>query len=178
MRVKVLCCAALLGLLASPGLADILVSVDPAYQEVNIAAGTATVDLLADIPEADAIIAFGMDLDVLGGSVSFADFTPGPLFNAPAGTPDGDGIAGFITPFDDPVWGGGVVLGTATLSLDALGLSGLTPGATVGDLTEGFALVAPGEFATAVYTGGEINVVPEPAALALLALSALVLRRR
>jgi len=46
-------------------------------------------------------------------------------------------------------------------------------GYTPGDLTEGFA--TPGGFAQATFSGWYI---PEPAALALLACSALLLRRR
>ncbi len=179
MRVKWLCCAALLGLLVSPGAADILVTVDPVFQEVNLADGTATVDLLAQIPEAEAIIAFGMDLDIFGTSVSYGAFAPGPMFNPPGGTPDGDGIAGFISPFDDPVWGDAILLGTATVNLDMLGVSVLLPGAdNPPDLTEGFAMPAPGAFAPATFVDGSISVIPEPAALALLALGALALRKR
>ena len=168
-------------LMASPAMATIDVYLAPANQVVDIANGTTTVDLVADIPLADAIIGWGLDLS-LGGdlNVSNINVAIAPAFDAVAAL-DGDGLAGLVNFMNVPVSGSGVVLATVTFSLDALGTTSLTlSDNSPGDVTEGFARDdSPPDFAIVSYTGGSIEVVPEPASLALLLLGGVaVLRRR
>ena len=180
MNSRLVCCAAVLGLFLSPVTAEICeitVWAMPEMQEVNIADGTAMVDLYAFIPEEFATIGFGFDVDVDGASVSYVGFAPAAPFIATP-TFDGDGIGGVIFP-PDTAFGDAVMLGTMTFSLDALGMSTLMfSDDNPDDLTEGFALEAVGAFAEMCYEGATITVIPEPAALALLALAGLMVRRR
>ena len=163
MKIRLVCCAALLGLLISPAMADITVTLEKGPGLTGL--------IYAEIPLQDAIVGFGLDaiIDDPAG-LSYVGFVPGPAFD-PVGSPDGDGIAGMVFP-SDVVYGDGVLLGTLTFTGTG---SWVDLGVTAGDLTEGFALPFPGAFATATFTGAYI---PEPAALVLLALGALALRRR
>ena len=158
-------------------LADISVSFAPATQDVDILSGTTTVDIVADIPQADAMVAWGLDLSLTGSSVSLADIMINELaFDEVTGA-DADGLAA-IVPLDS-LFGDDIVLATLTFSLDDLGLTTLSLSATGGDLTEGFALDPEvGGFASVNYFDGEINVTPEPASALLVAFAALALRRR
>jgi len=179
MRVKAACCTALLLLLASPALAetvDINVMVVPAYQEVDIALGYTTADIVADIPLDTPVAGWGIDLELTGTSVSVDSVAIGADWvGAPA--PDGDGLAGLA--FPDPVAGQGIVLATVTFSLDDLGMTNLTLSDDYPvDLSEGFALFPAGYADNVIYCGGCIDVVPEPATIGLLIVGAFLLRRR
>lgn len=173
-------------LAASPAQATVVVSLSPANQSVPIGDGTATVDIVAVIPQADAIVGWGLDLDLFGSSVSILGAAVNePTWTAVSGV-DADGLAGLVpvSPgtaiWSDPV---AIVLATVTLSLDALGTTdlGLSDDNPI-DLSEGFALDPPpvGEFADVTYELGSITVTPEPASLVLLALGgiACISRRR
>lgn len=182
--MKVVCCTALLlGLLISPALAGTInVSIDPASQYVPLANGTATVEIRASIGEADAIVGWGIDLNLSNGNVSFtsADVVINQLLFDPATAHDGDGLAALVSP-PGTVWGSDVLLATVYLTLNAEGMTLLNPGDSNpppfnGDLFEGFVNDAGG-FIPVNYTGGVIYT-PEPAALSLLALGALALLRR
>ncbi len=177
MKIRLVVSAALLGLVLSPAMAAITVSLTPAVVDVPTVGGTAVFDAYANIPESDAIVGFGFDPGIAGTGVVFDSFAVAAPFD-PVATPDGDGIAGLT--FPGPVWGANVHLGTLTFTRTSY----LSPGGTpilLGDsypldLTEGFALVNPGAFAQVTYVGGLIT--PEPTALALLALGGLALLRR
>lgn len=168
-------CSVLLGLLVGPALAGTIdVYVIPASQSVNISAGTATVNLVANIPVTDPLIGWGLDLTLIGTSVTYGGALVDGFFD-PAYAPDGDGLAGLAHVPPGYIDGNGIVLATITLNLVDLGVTNLMPGYTVSDLTEG--LMTPAGFATGVFHAGQIEVTPEPAALALLGLG-LLLRRR
>ncbi|NLG42942.1 MAG: PEP-CTERM sorting domain-containing protein [Phycisphaerae bacterium] len=152
-----------LGLVVSPALADIAVTLEPG--------GGLTGLIYADIPIQDAIVAFGLDAPSQNPAMTLTSFTAGPLFAQPASTPDGDGIAGLV--LSGAVYGEHVLLGTLTYDGDPAG-GWVDLGVTPGDLTEGLALPGFG-FAAATFSGAYI---PEPAALALLAIGAFALRRR
>jgi len=163
MKIRLVCCAALVGLLISPAIASITLELQPAGL---------TGLVYADIPLADAIVGFGFDaLIVTPPGLTYTGFVAGPAFG-PAPSFDGDGIAGMVFP-PAVVYGDDVLLGT--LSFAGTG-SWVNLGATPGDLSEGFALPGVGQYAEVDYGPGAY--IPEPAALALLALGALAVRRR
>ncbi|HPC22492.1 MAG TPA: hypothetical protein PK920_08420 [Phycisphaerae bacterium] len=163
MKIRLVCCAALLGLLISPAMADI---------SVTLVHGPGLTGLVyADIPLEDSIVGFGLDAIIqTPADLSYVGFVPAEPFD-PVVSPDGDGFAGLLFP-PDVVHGEDVLLGTLTFAGTG---SWVDLGVTPGDLTEGFALASVGGFAAATFTGAYI---PEPAALVLLALGALALRRR
>jgi hypothetical protein len=174
MKMRAVCCAALLGLILSPATADVVVSFNPAYQDVLLTDGQATVEIWADIPEDEGVIAFGMDVDILAGtSAVYNSFALAAPWD-PIGDGD-DGIAGVL--FPPAVATGNVLLGTLTFDLVELGLTEFMGSDDYpDDLLEGFFLEGMG-VASVMYGTGVINVIPEPAAFALLALGALIRRR-
>jgi hypothetical protein len=170
--------------IAAPASAVVTVYLTPAQQSVPLSNGTTQVSIYADIPNTEAIVGWGLDLSQLGTSVTLAGApTIGPSWT-PVFAPDGDGLAGASSFPGNAVFGNGVLLATLTYNLVALGQTDLTLGdSRPGDLTEGFALNPPpvGAYATVLYVNvptNYINVTPEPATLALLALGGLALRRR
>lgn len=184
MKLKAACCTALLlGLLVSPAMAaTITVRIDPQYQEVDISAGTAIARIKAHIPQADAIIGWGLDLTLTGTSIGLAPDLPGdpnPLIPSPpfdpAYAPDGDHLAALVPP-PNVVFGYDVLLATVKFNLLELGTTLLDLSYTLTDLTEG--LMTESGYAAVTFEGGSITVIPEPAALALLALGVLAMRRR
>ncbi|MBU0639873.1 MAG: PEP-CTERM sorting domain-containing protein [Planctomycetes bacterium] len=181
MPVKLRFCSVLLAVttLAVGGAwADIMVDVNPVDATISDVGLTVTVDIVADIPEADAILVWGLDLDVADPGI--ADWTLvsiGPLFNAVQQTPDGDLLGGLV-PQPGNVWGDDILLATVEFAGYAVGITGITLGDDYPtDVTEGFGLDPTG-FATVVYGAGTVEVLPEPATLSLMALAGLALLRR
>lgn len=170
MRIR-WCTALLIGLLASPALAGIVVSFMPPIQPWD-GGLNATVDIVANIPEAEAIIGWGLDLTISGNPASLTGPPVILLPFDPAFAPDGDGLAGLAPP---PllVFGPEVHLATLTLHAPALGVTYLDASYTPGDLFEG--LMTENGFAQVTFQQGVIT--PEPASLALLGVL-LLLRRR
>lgn len=187
MRTKAVCVILLLGFVGvGPAMADITVSLNPQDQVVNLADTTvAFVDIVASIPELDAITGFGLDLAFDASLLGTATPTLGAQF-VPygGGTPDGDGLGGLAVFSEIPVWGDDVHL--ATVQFDLTGHYGVSPlimsDDNPADLTEGFAVVPPpyGVFADVVYVAGSIETIPSPSAatLGLLGLFSLGLARR
>jgi len=171
MRIR-WCTALLIGLLVSPALAGIVVSFNPPTQPWG-AGNNATVDIVANIPEAEAIIGWGLDLTLSGNPASLTGPPViGPLFDA-AFAPDGDGLAGLVPP-PGTVFGAQVVLASLALhTANPYGTTYLDASYTPGDLFEG--LMTENGFAQVTFVQGVIK--PEPASLALFGVL-LLLRRR
>ena len=185
---RLLICAVAALLMASPAWATITVSIEPASQSVDILAPSVSVNIVADIPEADAIVQWGIDLSYNG---SILDLAGGDWFSAvainetlfdTATAPDGDALSALVPVASAPLWGDDLLLATVTFTPAGVGTSPLTlsDSHALGDNTEGFALNPPpvGAFGEVTYVGGEITVTPEPCSMALLALGGLALLRR
>ncbi|MCG8408426.1 MAG: PEP-CTERM sorting domain-containing protein [Phycisphaerales bacterium] len=177
-KLSFLVCLVVIGLLTGSARADIVVSALPAQQSFAPGPGSTTLDLIADIPEPDAIIGFGIDalIDTLlgPGNLTIDNVTIGTEFDLIA-APDGDELAGIIPPFDS-LWGDGVLLATVGVSWDDVGIWTVTPSVTPGDLTEGFP--TPTGFAdVSSFVGAQITA-PEPGSLALTLLAGIALLRR
>jgi len=164
------------GLCTAPALATIDVYLNPSNVTVYVG-DLFTVDVLADIPEMEPILGWGLDLTFdnpwvqqIGGP------TVGPLW-IPAAAPDGDGLAGVAFP-PPGLWGDHVPLASITLQAVAMGTVNVgLDDDNPPDLTEGFALDPVG-FAEVNYVPGTITIIPEPATLALLIAGSVALLRR
>ena len=158
-------------------MAGVVVGFDPEDSTVGYNE-TFWINIVADMEE--TIVGWGLDLTVDDPSIAAPtgnlDFSVGPWDAAYA--PDGDGLAGLN--FPDGVTGQTVLVAVEFQSFGNAGTALLTlSDDNPPDLTEGFAVAPPpsGVFADVLYCCGTITV-PEPAALTLLALGALALRRR
>ena len=179
MKVKFACCAALaIGLLVSPAFASVVVSFNPTTSNVH-QGDVFWVDIVANIPANEPIVGWGFDLNIANPLIADRTATPvtiGPLWT-PAFSADSDPYSALA--FSSGVTGASVLLAQVEFhAIAASGSTALTISTTPGDLTEGFALMPPptGQFAQVTYLPGAI-VIPEPASLLLLGLTALLRRR-
>lgn len=173
--------AALACINVMPAQATISLKFNPSDTEVDVC-NTFFVDLLADIPQADATIGWGLDLIYDPTQMSWDSLIIGSDWTPPApGTTD-DGLAGFLPyafPPADPVWGDDILLATLDFHCLDVGFSTLDLAVTPGDPTEGF-ILPNGLFADWTYTPANVSQVPEPATLFLMGtgLAGLVAARR
>ena len=124
-----------------------------------------TLDLVADI--SDPVIGWGLDLTIEDPLVLSLNGPPmiGPLWYE-GYAPDGDGLVGLA--FDTGISGNDILLATISLQAVTMGDTDLYASVTPGDLTEGFPLDPTG-FADVTFESGHVIVIPEPAAVVLLA---------
>lgn len=150
---------------------------DPAA-DTQMVGSSFTIDIVADIPETEPVLGWGLDLTIDDPAIISQVGSPviGPLWYATY-APDGDELAALA--FPDNVWGDDVLLATITFSADVIGQTDLILSVTDGDLTEGFPLDPTG-FAEVTFEPGHVTVIPEPLAVILLAmmLGLLAIRRR
>jgi len=187
MKMKLVLCTALLGLLVSPAMANIVVTMDPVW--VCPAPDVFTVNIVGTGEE--FVAGWGFDV--------YYDETVIQLYDDPYGLPaityglDWTGVyappdpndllvdldlAGLSFPPGYIDMSAGSVL--VTLQFQYLG-AGWTPVCfgdhnALGDLMEGFAIQGVSNFATVEYVCGQ--VCPEPSTLLLLGLGGLALIRR
>jgi hypothetical protein len=162
-------------LAASPASATVTVFFVAQDSEITSVGGTVSVDIMASMTE--PIIGWGLDLTIGDtGIANLVSFTlASPPWDPPlTGMRDADGLTGFAFPSGLT---GTVPLGTLVFHGNALGITPIALSYTPGDETEGFA-IDPTGFDTVNFIDGTVEVTPEPASLALLALGALALRRR
>jgi len=157
--------------------ATVTAGFDPAV-DTQMVGNLFTIDIVADIPEAEPVLGWGLDLTIDDPAVISQVGSPviGPLWYA-AYAPDGDELAALA--FDQSVSGTNVLLATITFSADAVGQTDLILSVTDGDLTEGFPLDPTG-FAEVSFEPGDVTVIPEPLAMVLVVMMAglLAVRRR
>lgn len=164
---------------AQAGIVQVTARFDPPIQTVTLG-DVFTVDIVADI--VDPIVGWGLDLSFSAPGILSIDgppTIPSPPWKATTGA-DADGLVALADPLA-PVFGSvsglDVVLATMSFSADLIGQTDLLLSATPGDLTEGFPLTTPGEFATVLFELGDVTVVPEPASLSMLVILTLPLLR-
>lgn len=123
------------------------------------------VDLVADIPQQDAILGWGLDLLYDPTQMSWDSLIIGTDWNQASG--DGDGFGGLAVFPPGLIWGDDILLATLDFHCRRPGFSWLDVAVTSGDPTEGFILPGGG-FADWTSTPANITQTPEPATLFLI----------
>ena len=149
--------------------AGISISFDPSDTTVGVGEFF-TVDILADIPTADAIVGWGMDVgfdSFILGHNALTDVAIDPAFTA-LPTLDGDFLAAGLGPSfppAPPVSGTNVRLATLTFEALSVGITTLNGGFTTTDATEGFVQTGGRTITDVAFGAANINVVPAPHAM-------------
>jgi len=154
----------------------IILSINPTPADVSVN-DTFLVDLIADIPAAEAINSWGLDLSFDSSVLTLNSFTKAPIWSGGLGlcSFDGDEICGNAMV---PSVGGLSALGTFNFTAIGIGSTVLDLSVTAGDTTEGFTLFSVIGTPIGVrdwdYSAGLVNVGPaasvsEPAVLTLMA---------
>ncbi|MBN2448239.1 MAG: PEP-CTERM sorting domain-containing protein [Phycisphaerae bacterium] len=158
----------------SGALADINVEFYAQDSVIASPGQTVLVDILADIPVADATLVWGLDLNVVDPAIATWELVGiGPAWIDAGGTIDGDGLAGLAFPLG--VYGDDILLATVEFTGVSEGITGIGLGADGED--EGFGL-DPDGFANVIFGTGTVEVLPEPTTLLLLSLGLALVRRR
>ena len=186
-KTRVLLLALAAGLfVCSSASADIAVTWDPAYCLVLGLPGEGQLSIYADVIQEEAIVGWGLDLYYNEAVATVSGIAYGPLWSEVGHDPtpqdlfDGVDYNMAAITAEPPegtvgVWGH-VLLATLTFQAVGLGQTQLVLGAhNPPDLNEGFAKDPPplGVFIPFTATEGCIEVIPEPATLALLGLGGL-----
>jgi len=158
--------AALACINVMPAQATIVLEFNPSDIEVEVC-DTFFIDLLADIPQADAILGWGLDLLYDPTQMSWDSLIIGGLWSPPFSNPDGDGLVGMAGFPPGPIWGDNILLATLDFHCLDVGFSTLDLAVTPGDFTEGF-LLPTGGFAEWTSTPANITQTPEPTTLFLI----------
>jgi hypothetical protein len=188
MKMTKLLCVALGLLVSTPALGNIMLTWDPPECAVPVG-GFVDLSIYANIPEADAVISWGLDLYFNEAVVAVSNVAYGPLwyeFYAP--TPDPDDPLNVDLNFAATclyppagVWGASVLLATITFAVDPglVECTHLVLGAhQPPDQNEGFLRNPPPTCFFVPFEATEGCIIPEPASLALLGLGLLLVRRR
>jgi hypothetical protein len=165
--------AALACINVMPAQATIELKFNPSDIEVKVC-DTFFVDLLADIPQTDAILGWGLDLVYDNTQMSWDSLIFGPgwiPYPPPPITDDGLGALAAFAP--TPKWGPNTLLATLDFHCLDVGFSTLDLAVTPGDLMEGFMTDQFDQNGIAIFaewtsTPANITQTPEPATLFLI----------
>jgi hypothetical protein len=170
MKKPLLICALVAALACINVLpAQALISLEFSPSEIEVPVCTTFyVDLLADIPENDAILGWGLDLGYDSTQMSWDSLIIGPAWTPlPLPPATDDGFGGLRLFGQNPIWGDDVLLATLDFHCDAVGVSTLDLDVTPGDFTEGF-IKLDGTFADWTSKPARVTQTPEPATLFLI----------
>ena len=156
-----------------PAQATIVLEFNQSDIEVPVCT-TFFVDLLADIPESDAILGWGLDLVYDNTQMSWDSLIIGPEWTPYPPPPlTDDGFGGLSAFAPTPIWGPNTLLATLDFHCLDVGFSTLDLAVTPGDLMEGFMTDQFDQNGIAIFaewtsTPANITQTPEPATIFLI----------